>query len=266
MASFKFDLSDKLTDDNWLTWSREMKFGLMANGLWDVVTGEEVNVGKDKKALGIIGSSVSAHLAEVVDTSTTSYMVWFRYTALYGQAAAVSVLYTKRELDNIQLLEGETIMQYVTRAQSMQAQLKKAGESVSDKSVLTAILSGLPKEYGLVVSGIVNQRHFLSLGGHDLSVTNVMGLLLQTQKDLKETKDKKEQATALTARGHNRRNNRDGDSGQLSKCSWCHKAGHVEAECRSKARIQSNDGCYKCGEHGHIARNCHVKGQGHISL
>lgn len=286
MALPKIELTAKLTDDNWHSWSREMQFALMASGLWGVVTAEEVNVASDRKALGLIGFSVSKHLFNIVQTSGTSNMAWTRLRNIYHQTAAASALYTKRELDRIQLKEGETVMEYVMRAQDMQSDLNSAGEAISDKSVLDAVLSGLPKDYGNVVDDIVSQRHFYAIRGEQLPLTSVTALLLKRQKDLKEAKASEETASALAARHFSGSNNKgrrpasfngggNGGSGNQPadrrgnphaniECHWCHKVGHIEAECRTKAREQTMLSELRHKKGG--PRKTHFRGKGHIAL
>jgi len=45
-----------------------------------------------------------------------------------------------------------------------------------------------------------------------------------------------------------------GDKGNSDGCRKCHESGHIARECPNKG----DDGCRKCGEAGHIARECTI--------
>ncbi len=203
-----------------------LKFALMADGLWDIVNGEEdFDADKDREALSLIGRSVVGKQSSIVQTSTTSRMAWTRLKSLHREAVAANAIYLKRQLCSIELEEGEAVLLYISRAQVMQADLNDAGENISDKTVLDAILSGLPRaKYGCVVDSIICHRLFFE--GRDLTLEDVTFLLLKIECELKVHKAKAEQERT-----------------------------RVDKAAKGSRKIAAVT-CQKCGERGHKSRSC----------
>ena len=145
---------DKLDVDNYATWAMQMKFYLITKKLWKAISGataDERNEA-DAMALAYIGLSVRAHHLPVIARSETAKEAWETLEKLYKDKSNAKRLQLKRELTQLQMAAGESVIKYVARAENIRDQLQAAGTEVTSDDLVLSVLSGLPREYDTIVT------------------------------------------------------------------------------------------------------------------
>jgi transposase InsO family protein len=141
---------------------------------------------------------------------------------------------TMTKLTSIRMAQGETITDYLTRAEDLQMDLKEVGEEVSDSMFVAMVLKGLPHEYDAIIT-------LLNYGEK-----KTFDELKQDLINFANTKSGGETRNAGAFHSHTK---------QAMKCHGCGKMGHKQADCRSGPRRETRN-CHNCGRPGHFAKDC----------
>jgi transposase InsO family protein len=129
---------------------------------------------------------------------------------------------TRRDFNSLHLQHGESITDYISRAETLRSSMDLAGQKVEDNSFIMTLLDGLPKDYFPVVT-ILEASILLP------SLSEVRGRLLRAEEQL--TKDRTQRDK------HKARGNQETAfmaSSPSSGCYYCGKPGHVKADCRKR--------------------------------
>lgn len=236
---------DKLDVDNYATWAMQMKFYLITKKLWKAISGataDERNEA-DAMALAYIGLSVRAHHLPVIARSETAKEAWETLEKLYKDKSNAKRLQLKRELTQLQMAAGESVIKYVARAENIRDQLQAAGTEVTSDDLVLSVLSGLPREYDTIVRIITSSKDKL-----DLAVVTPQLLQEEQRATDSEGIDKAFAARQAGRKPYNRHAGyghqqkvRDTAKKQFpGKCFYCGKQGHKASECKSKQRDERN--------------------------
>lgn len=202
---------EKLSGDNYATWSTDMKWLLIMKGIWNaVVDHENVDEADDLTAMAFIGLNVEKHLKTTIDACDTAKEAWDKLEDVYKAKSNARKLQLKRELTSISLKPKESITLYVSRAKDIRDQLIAAGYEASEEEVALSLLAGLPEGYESIVDTIQATTEALD-------IDELMPKLLIVEQRVKDRND----ASLI----------------------------------KEKAFVV----CFKCGQKGHIKRNCPKK-------
>jgi len=160
---------------------------------------------------------------------------WIRLKDQFKSTERPRVHQLLHKLTNLKLLSGESILDYLTRAEDLQLELDTVKEAVSDQMLCSVVLKGLPRDYE-------NFSTIFKFSG-------------EKAKDFATLK--RDLINFANDRAGNRCNEKSSSfvSTQKppTKCFKCGKLGHKKDTCRAGSNSKC---CFVCGKAGHIARFC----------
>lgn len=170
--------------------------------------------------------SLSLVMREAADDGRGALKILRDYYAGKGKPRIVS-LYT--ELTSLQKLSGESVTDYVIRAETSITALRNAGEVLSDGLLVAMVLKGLPESFKLFSIFVTQSDETLSFAGFKTklrSYENTEGMRTAVAED-----------NVMGARTHSSRASAPADA-RLQRT----ESGDIE--------------CFRCGQRGHKARQC----------
>lgn len=264
----------KLGINNYPTWSKHMQ-GLLATKECDkaLTTAEDE---KSAMAKGLIMMCVQdCHLTTVAN-ATDAKAAWEALKTLYQQRSTANLLRLKREFANLEKRKEENITEFLSRVSDLREQIDAASASdskMSDTDVISAILNGLPSRFNVIKTVIESATTLPSLSditaklllvesdrsrGSESAYYNSSG----PSKPFNGSRPKvyvpphKRNNGNYNGRSGGNYNGRGGGNynGRSSgnngdnydrECYYCHKKGHLKADCRKRkadlSRRETND-------------------------
>lgn len=176
---------------------------------------------KDRYVRAFLLASLGADQVRSVIQCRTSKKIWEKLSSLHEQRSVSSRLQLQREFSNLKLGGGESINQYISRAEGLQAQLIDIGVKHIDEATLCCqIVCGLPDSYRSFMSTWANIDPDKQLVSELVARLNAEGQLVKRF---------------------------EGETSALNAESKKHK------KKKSKPKLKR---CYECGEEGHFKRDC----------
>jgi len=240
---------EKLDLDNYGSWSVHMKFLLIHKGLWTATTGDGASEEDSLKALALIGLNVKEHHLPTLDKCKTGKEAWNALEATYKAKTMARRLQLKKELNNLRKTASEPLPKYVSRVRSIWNDLKATGHDIKESEIVLNVLAGLPKEYETMVA-------ILEASEKELELDDVLSKLLNVEQRVNR---QDEQEAAYIARGYKKdysKSSRPGHKRSYDKrkptgkdseveCYYCHKKGHIKADCRKRIADEKTSGTGK---------------------
>ena len=228
---------ERLSDSNHSKWARQMRFLLASRELSAAIT--EADHPKSAVVKGILGLAVSEKYQDLVDTANSAKAAWDALEAKFAAKNNARLLDLLREFSNLQMASGESTDDYVSRAKSLSSALEAAGEKVSDRQIVAQVLNGLGREFNNLVD-------ILTEKAEQPTLEKVQDSLRQHEnRRLKQDRSSSGATTsgrgkAFTAAGSSRpatpppRKPSSSRTKLVKRCNYCHKLGHLAAECRKR--------------------------------
>lgn len=110
---------ERLDVDNYATWRSKMKWLLISKGFWTVVTGSNVDVEKDAKALTQIGLHVKDHHLPLLESCDTAKSAWDQLEAIFQAKSNTRKRQLRKELSQLKMGATEPLTKYVARAKEI---------------------------------------------------------------------------------------------------------------------------------------------------
>jgi hypothetical protein len=252
----------KLGDDNYFTWKAHMKGLLAVKDCVEAITGglpgttetEKKTAEKlSEKALGLMAMCVEDQHLLTIEQAKTAKAAWAALESLFQQRSMANALQLKQQVNGLQMQAAESIPQYVARARSLSAQLAATGKNLDSEDLVLALLNGLPADYNVIKTLIINTSPLPSL-------TDVQAKLMTTEQQIRVTASTGD--SAYMARAHNDpakqgksgKHGKSGKSKRDKECYYCHKKGHFKKDCRKRqADEAANNGGSRHSEVGLMA-------------
>ncbi|KAF2886204.1 hypothetical protein ILUMI_19969 [Ignelater luminosus] len=201
------------TGDNWSIWKFQVKVLLQSKELYGYVTGEE----KEPKK-----------------TDTDNWKKWKKKDYI---AVKLIVSRIDEEIMNYSWDNSINVSMNIAKLEELKFKLNELGEPISEKLIITKILTSLPTEYGYFISAwesmpenkrtldILTARLDNALIGKTCYVCGKKGHISRLCKDKKST--------------HNKNNKSQVDKTHIY-CDYCKKPGHISKFCWYK-KYKKND-------------------------
>lgn len=228
-------------------WSIQMKALLGSQDSWEVVEEgfeEPTNTtgytaaqtkalkemrSKDKAALYMLYRAVDEAIFEKIAGASTSKEAWDILEKVFKGADRVKQvrLQTLRgELENMKMMESESVSDYITRVQAVVNQLNRNGETLTDARVVEKILRTLTDNFESIVCAIEESKDLATLTVDELAGSleaheqrkkkkkeETLEQALQTKASIKDEKVLYHQNSQYRGRGRGSRGNGRGGKG-----------------------------------------------------
>ncbi|GKD99909.1 zinc finger, CCHC-type containing protein [Tanacetum coccineum] len=255
----------KLTYTNYTAWALMMETILKACGLWKVIDAQKETDGKKKiggehettidekaenTAKGMIFQTLPQDMLMQVAQYTTANEVWnsIKVKHLGADLVQKARLQTLRsELETLKMKPHESTSEFAGKLSSIQAKFKSLGGTLKDKVLVRKLLNSVPKKFLPIVVSIEQYQEI-----DTMQFEEAVGRIIAFEERLKSQDEPENnyQNKLLLASSNNQGGGRGhGRNFTKNKSSYGKGTSRVSID-KSKLR------CYKCGEHGHFAKEC----------
>lgn len=219
----------KFGGENWSEFREQLEVGLMANGLYDLISDDKPDPVRDMKARGLIGVSLKKYVRHAIDFTSlkTSKEVWKKLESAYGTVTITSRLLLEKQFTQVRMIPSDSVQSYVSRVIHIAGQLRAAKVQVDDITIIGRMLDGLPKKWESLVSAIE------SVADSTLTIDYVIKRLVNQEVKERST-DEEANDVAMHVSGHQGRpgpKTSGGKKGFGGRCFYCNKPGHKKANC-----------------------------------
>ncbi|KAJ1704767.1 hypothetical protein LUZ63_004546 [Rhynchospora breviuscula] len=227
---------------------------------------------KDAKALFFLQQAIHESIFSKIAAATSAKQAWTTLKIAYQGSAkvmAVKLQGLRRDFETLFMKQGETIQDFLSRASNIVNQIRAYGEEVTDSTLVAKILRSLTPKFDHVVAAIEESKDLATYTFDEL-----MGSL-QTHETRLSRHEEKGDSKAFYSNGgsfggrshgntrgrgrggrgqrgrggrgrgrsiewqQNRQDNQNQNTKQPRRdveCFYCHKFGHMQAECYKKQR------------------------------
>lgn len=222
---------------NYLNWKFSIRMLLTLDGVWGCVEGTDTDAARDQRALARICLSLQPKLFQFVRAAKTSKEAWKSLSDTFEDKGLYRKVLLLRQLHRMEYVNYTSMSEYIEAVMSCVAQLADIGKTIEDGETAEILLSGLPEQYDVIVSGL--ETASLS---NNLTTEIVRTRLLQ--EDHRRNGSCIKDSSAYVAKNNMRK------PGKKLTCTYCKKAGHTEGRCFKKKREEKNS---KTEEHTLLA-------------
>lgn len=189
----------------------------------------------DREARAMILLGLSFEIVKSVVHLKTAKEVWEKLKQLHEKKTAANLIQLQQDFYNAKKGPQESISTYASRIEAIASRMRDFGEPVSDQSLNSKIVHGLPTEYKHFISS------WLATSKVDQTYDNLLSRLQAEEAIL--TGSTPGESIALNVRveqgrkfDKKRRNWKD------IECYYCHKKGHLKKDCKLRKTQEPNEG------------------------
>ena len=222
-----------LNGSNYPTWKIQCKMALMKEGLWKIVTGEEVapttgGAGEQAKfatrrdrALATIVLSIDTSLLYIISDPKDPVVVWGKLADQFEKKTWATRLDLRRKLHSLQLKDRESAQTHIKVMTEIFDALAVAGETVSEEDRVVYLLASLPESYNVLVTALEANE-------------DVPKLEVVTERILHQERKLKDKNHSTEGAMYSQRNFK----GKLKRCNYCGRLGHIKKYCRDLIKVE----------------------------
>jgi gag-polypeptide of LTR copia-type len=153
--------------DNYYDWACQMQLILMCSGCWGVVNGSvskpchtDLRCLKDWDAKSVdcytaIGLMLNLDQTIHIHNCPDALSAWSALKQLYSQNLAANQISIKQQMQNTQLVPGDTVGDYLNTITTYANQLQSMGITVSDQDITDILLANLPPSYDSIATALI---------------------------------------------------------------------------------------------------------------
>jgi len=260
---------EKLTPENYNSWSGDIGSALKLSNLWPAIDGEVAEriagtftVGgvvmaptsddrtMDEKAMALMRINVSKELQVLVDCESTADKVWRSLKRTFRASLTTRLMELKGSWAGLRQGQSEGVVAFFSRATRVRLDLKEVGVVVTDLDFMTQIMFGLlPKFNNFVQNMVLTDMSSLSPG-------EFMNKMQWSESHLEKARG----PSAPAPKAHQAEEEQRG-----IQCHECKQFGHYKRNCpqlRGKKPGGGGQGpakCRECGKTGHTVQQCWKK-------
>lgn len=193
-------------------WKFQIRMALTLEGLWGCVDGSDADAARGQRALARICLAVTSSCTQHVRTATSAKQAWERLQAAYEDKGLYRRVVLLRKLHRCNYSDYRGMPEYIETVMTTVQQLADIGKTIEDSEVAELLLSGLPQEFDVLVSGM-EVANLTST----LSSETVRARLLQEEHRRSGVCSESKENCAFISR--------------KPLCSYCKKTGHLRSKC-----------------------------------
>ncbi|KAF2890955.1 hypothetical protein ILUMI_15218, partial [Ignelater luminosus] len=156
------------TGDNWSIWKVQVKVLLQSKELYGYVTGKEKEPKKpdtdnwkkwkkkDYIAVELIVSRIEEGTLPLIINCDTVLEIWNKLLSVFEQKSENSVYLMQQKFMNYSWDNSINVLVNIAKLEELKFKLNELGEPISEKLIITKILTSLPTEYGYFISAWVS--------------------------------------------------------------------------------------------------------------
>jgi hypothetical protein len=133
----------QLTDTNYGVWAVKMKILMRSLGCWSAIEGKgNYDQARDEDAFTALSQSLPDAMVMAIAEHETAAQAWEAIRQMRVGEDRVKksrVKQLKRQLDRLQMDEGETISAFGQKLTTLVAEIRNLGEKISDESVIEVL-------------------------------------------------------------------------------------------------------------------------------
>jgi gag-polypeptide of LTR copia-type len=231
---------------------------------------------RDAKALFFIQQAVVDMVFTKIAAAASAKEAWSTLKIVFQENSKVREIRLqglRREFETLNMNQGESIQAFLTRVTSIVNKIKSYGDDLTEKIMVMKVLRSLTSKFDHVMAAIEDSKDLSTY-----SFDKLMGSLQAHEVRLLRSEEKDNSKAFLTrgnssrgrgcsgkgcGRGTSSGDNRQHQTKKDVECYYCHKFGHVKADCYKKKREdgQGKQGveCHYFHMIGHVQADCYKK-------
>ena len=170
------DLKPKLGRDNWLSWKRELLATARDRGLYSIILGTDVMPSTENQRITVtnniphVGTTplsqlidewrdrndvaynqillcISPELQTAIDDTDIASIAWKTLLTKYESTDPSKISIIRTRYENYHMIEGQSVMTYITTMKEFRNQLKRMGETIPDSTHAATLLRNVPESW-----------------------------------------------------------------------------------------------------------------------
>jgi len=245
-----------VNEESFQVWNFQLQVILKANGLHEVVNGENLLenmkndeektawIRKDAKAQKLIVMSIDKKLMLHIMNCENAREMFNKLKSIFERYSEDQICNLLQQFYSLKFEKGSDMSSHISKIENLAHRLKVLNQKVDDKMIMSKVLSTLPDNY----------KHFNtaweSTATAERTLTNLIARLLA-----EESRGKEEEHEISFKSVEKKFYKKRFQNGNNVKCFRCGFNGHFARDCHNVGSSRSKQ-CSICKKTNHMEKNC----------